>query len=227
MYGWPAHVLDLAGRGLGLLDGRADRAAEALVPVVLAVQPAGVLPLVGRRGDRVGLLVGLPHAVERAEDRDVGAGLEDQLAEGQVGVGAGEVAVAGERVGAHRERVVVVRRVVVDGVARPSARFSNSCGTSRQELVELAPLRGSGARRSRRRGPRSSRWRPVRSLDLDGHAAFLSSLPDGSGERRSDGHRRRRVEAVELGGVRHRTLARCSAVQARGRSSVPTSCQSG
>ena len=51
------------------------------------------------------------------EDRDVGAGLHDQLFERQIGVAAGELAVGGEGVGAHRIGVRVVGGVVVDQLA--------------------------------------------------------------------------------------------------------------
>ena len=51
------------------------------------------------------------------QDRDVGAGLHDQLLERQVRIAAGELAVGGEGVGAHRVRVGVVGGVVVDLLA--------------------------------------------------------------------------------------------------------------
>ena len=50
----------------------------------------------------------------RLQDREVGAGLHDQLLERQIRIAARELAVGGERVDTHRVGVCVVGSVVVD-----------------------------------------------------------------------------------------------------------------
>ena len=112
--GVPGPALDFANGRFGLLDGGADRPAPPLVPVVVAVQPMVGLPVVQGARHRV-LRPGQARRVGGGfQDRDVRAGLHDQLPQRHVGVAAGELAVGGEGVGAHRVSVRVVGSVVVD-----------------------------------------------------------------------------------------------------------------
>ncbi len=129
-------LLDLAGRALGILDGHADRAAPALVPVVLAVQPVLGLPGVVGVGQRGGGLRDPAVAVHGLEHGDVRAGLHDRLPERQIGIAAGEFAVVGEGVDPHRVRVGVVGRVVVDQLADPVVHEVLAADRLRDVLLE-------------------------------------------------------------------------------------------
>ena len=101
-----------------MLDRDADRSAKRSRQLCwLSSQRLVYLWLVAG-GTAWGSSTSCRAAVERAEDPDVAAGLHDQLAEGQLGVGAREVPIPGEPVRAHRPRLCVVRRVVIPGAAR-------------------------------------------------------------------------------------------------------------
>ncbi len=129
--GMPGPAFDLAGAVLRRLDRRADGSAPTLMPVVVAVQPVVVLPVVQRAAHRVVHLGEARRIGGGLEDGDVGAGLHDQLLERQIGVAARELAVGRERVHPHRVGVRVIGRVVVDLVA----------DLARQEVLAAPRLR--------------------------------------------------------------------------------------
>ena len=216
MYGMPGPVLDLGDAVLGRLDGQADGAAPALVPVVVAVEPVVGLPVVERDGHRV-LRLGDPRRVGgRLQDRDVGAGLHDQLLERQIGVAAGELAVRREGVDAHRVGVRVVGCVVVDLVADLVRAEVLAAPRLRDVLAEFAAAGrrvdvGVDATHGDALGGRYP-W-----IGCDGHGGLLatSTVPQ-----LADGHDRT-FDAVELRGVPPAQLvALFGAVRARHRQLV-------
>ena len=86
----PGPLLDLGGGQVRRLDGHADRAAPALDASCCGIEPVVGLPVVECAAHRV-IGLGQPGRVGAGfQDRDVGAGLHDQLLERQVGVAAGE-----------------------------------------------------------------------------------------------------------------------------------------
>ena len=109
-------LLDLRGGQFRCFDGHADRSAPALMPVVVGVEPMIGLPVVECATHRV-IGLGQPRRVGAGfQDRDVRAGLHDQLPKRQIGVTAGELAVGREGVHPHRVGVRVIGSVVVDQI---------------------------------------------------------------------------------------------------------------
>ena len=84
------------GGPVRVLDRCANRTPPALVPVVVAVQPVFVLPVVKGAGHCLARFGLARCATARLEDRNVGTGLHDQLTERHVGIAAGKLAVGRE-----------------------------------------------------------------------------------------------------------------------------------
>ena len=143
----------------------ADRTAPPLVPVVVAVQPMVGLPVVQRVRHRVLRFGQAGRVGGRFQDRDVGAGLHDQLAERHVRVAAGELAVGREGVDAHRVAVRVVGGVVVDQVAHIAGEEVLAAPRLGDVLGELAAFGAGWTSESTHRtamrsaaGTRSCEW---------------------------------------------------------------------
>ena len=109
-------LLDLRGGQFRRLDRHADRSAPALMPVVVGIEPMVGLPVVECATHGV-IGLGQPGRVGAGfQDRDIRAGLHDQLLKRQIGVTACELAVGREGVHPHRVGVRVIGSVVVDQI---------------------------------------------------------------------------------------------------------------
>ena len=191
-------LLDLADRALRLLDGHADRAAPALMPVVVAVQPVIGQPLVRARaerrvasGSRISPWVGSRIAMSEP------ASMMSCLKARSGSLPANSPS-AGKVSTPHRVGVRVVGGVVVDLLADLVAQeILGAPG-----LGDVSPAHraaASGARRSRRSAPRCARR---------GHAsvvvAVVEVIADASSYPllcRNDGRNDGTFYAVQLSGV--------------------------
>ncbi len=159
MYGCPAQRSISSTLFSGSSMARQIDPRHRSCQLLLTVQPVVGLPVVEGHRHRVLCLRDARRVRGGLQDRDIRAGLHDQLLERQLRVAAGELAVGGKRVERAWRRCARSRVRRSRSGRRPCGCRSTCCATARGCTAPARRRGARGGRRSRRTARRSVRGR--------------------------------------------------------------------